>query len=84
MDEIVLKYSPHARHKMSRDGVLEDDVEATVQYPTERRRSYLGRILHFGYTSDGRLINVVTDRSERFVHTVIDVNKRVRKRRARK
>jgi hypothetical protein len=69
---------------MSRDDVFEDDVEATVEYPTQRRRSYFGRILHFGYTSDGRLINVVTDDSERYVHTVIDVNKRVRKRRARK
>ncbi len=84
MDEGGLEYSPHAREKMSTDGISESDVEGTVDWPTRRNRTYYGRIQHFGYSGDGRLINVVTDKSETYVITVIDVEKRRRARRNRK
>ncbi|MEA2721923.1 MAG: hypothetical protein QOJ39_3787 [Candidatus Eremiobacteraeota bacterium] len=84
MDREALEYSRHARDKMSTSGIFEDDVEGTVDWPTRRCRTYDERIEHFGYSSDGRVINVVTDQSERYVITVIDVNKRSRERLRRK
>jgi hypothetical protein len=80
MDEEGLEYSPHARKKMSDEAIFEEDVEGAVDWPTRRQRSFYGRIKHFGYSSDGRLINVDTDNTERYVITVIDLMKRPRKR----
>jgi hypothetical protein len=84
MDGDPLEYSPHAREKMISDGFNEDDVEGTIDWPVRRERSYHGRIKHFGYASDGRRLNVVTDSTERFVITIIDLDKRRRKRRRSK
>lgn len=84
MDREPLQYSPHARAKMTSDAFFEDDVEGTVDWPVRRQRSFHGRIKHFGYASDGRLINVVTDSTERYVITIIDVEKRQRNRRHKK
>jgi hypothetical protein len=75
-----LRYSPHATDKMRSDGIFEEDVEGTVDWPIRRGWSYNHRIAHFGYTSNGRLINVVTDASETYVYTVIDVEARRRER----
>ncbi len=80
MDGDPLRYSAHAIEKMRSDSVFEEDVEGTIDWPIRRGWSYERRIVHFGYTSDGRLINVVTDASETYVITVIDVEARSRER----
>jgi hypothetical protein len=77
-----LRYSRHALEGMKDDGFFEDDVESTIDWPTRRARSPK-TIEHFGYVFDGRLIQVVTDLSELFVITVIDVEKRTRDRQQR-
>jgi len=52
--------------------ITKDGVEAIFHYSAWRRRSRLGRIEHFGYSDDGRLFKVVTDRYERRVITVVE------------
>jgi Ser-tRNA(Ala) deacylase AlaX len=80
MGDEALRYSRHATHGMIAGGLFEDDVEGTIDWPTRRYRNPDDTIEHLGYASDGRLINVVTDLSERRVITVIDVDKRSRDR----
>lgn len=67
-----LEYSPHARHRMRKDRITEDEVEAIVYYPAWRRRSYAGRIEHFGYSDDGRSFKIVTNAHETRVITVVE------------
>ncbi|HTD33692.1 MAG TPA: hypothetical protein VK665_08540 [Candidatus Elarobacter sp.] len=84
MRDEPLRYSRHAIDGMRVDGFFEDDAEGAVAWPTRRGRNPDDTIEHFGYASDGRLINVVTDLSERYVITVIDVDKRRRDRQRRR
>ena len=80
MEERALQYSRHARERMAARRVAQDEVEAIVWYPAWRRRSREGRIEHFGYSDDGRLFSIVTDRYEERIITVIDRSHRERKR----
>jgi len=84
MRDEPLQYSRHALDGMKVDGFFEDDAEAAVEWPTRRYRNPDDTIEHFGYASDGRYINVVTDLSEHYVITVIDVHKRTRDRQRRR
>jgi hypothetical protein len=67
---------------MKVDGFFDDDVESTIAWPTRRHRD-ADTIEHLGYAFDGRLLKVITDLSESFVITVIDVEKRGRDRQQR-
>jgi len=81
MDEHSLQYSRHARRRMRRRRISEDDVEAIVWCPAYRvvTRS---AVEHYGYLYDGRKCKVVTNRSETIVTTVIcDEKPRPRARR---
>ncbi len=71
MDVEPLEYSGHALRRMRHHRITKDEVEAIVHYPAWRRRSGHARIEHFGYSDDGRLFKIVTDRYERRVITVI-------------
>jgi len=62
------------------DGFFDHDVEGTIDWPSRRSRNPDDTVEHYGYASDGRYIKVVTDNSERYVVTVIDVHKRRRER----
>jgi hypothetical protein len=83
MDEQALQYSRHARKRMATNHVTEDEVEAIVWYPAWRRQSLRGRVEHFGYSDDGRLFSVVTDRYEELVITVVEHSHRERKHKNR-
>jgi len=50
------------------------EVEAVVENPARGRFAPPARdiIEHFGYAADGRLLNVVTNRAQTLVITVID------------
>lgn len=60
--------------------ISEDEVEGIVRYPAWRRRAAKGRIEHYGYSDDGRLFKIVTDRHETRVISVIDDERRTRGR----
>ena len=80
MDERFLQYSPHAFDRIVGHRVSEDEVEAIVFTPMNRIVSHQ-RVEHHGYSADGRELIVVTDRSETFVITIIDAERRRRNRR---
>jgi Domain of unknown function (DUF4258) len=72
MDIPRLEYSRHARSRMRKARITEDEVEAIVYYPAWRRYSYANRIEHFGYCDDGRLVKIVTNASATRVVTVVE------------
>lgn len=72
MDVEPLEYSEHVLRRMRSSCITKDEVEAIVYYPAWRRRSRLRRIEHFGYSDDGRLFKIITDRYERRVITVVE------------
>ena len=81
MDEKRLRYSRHARQRMRKRLLLHEEVDAIVRWPAWRRATHRDTIKHYGYSDDGRLIGVVTDRDERLVLSVIDERRRERRRR---
>jgi hypothetical protein len=83
MEDEPLRYSRHALDGMKVDGLFQDDVESTIAWPTRRYRNR-DTVEHLGYAFDGRFIKVVTDLSERYIITVIDVLKRTRGRHERR
>ncbi len=84
MDERPLQYSRHARERMIEHHVSDDEVEAIVRYAAWRRRSSDGKVLHYGYSDDGRLFKIVTNRYEDRVVSVIDERRRWRRNRKRR
>ncbi len=84
MDEWPLQYSRHARERMIEHRITQDEVEAIVRYSAWRRHSSDGKILHYGYSDDGRLFKIVTDRDEDRVVSVIDERRRWRRTRTRR
>jgi hypothetical protein len=83
MDDAPLRYSAHARKRMVTREITEDDVEGIIAYPIRRSVTH-HKVIHTGYSGDGRLLAVVTDRTETFVFSVVDKERRRRKRRYRK
>jgi hypothetical protein len=83
VDELSLRYSAHAREHLIEYLLGEDEVEAIVWYPS-RRFVTADAVEHYGWSSDGREIRVVTDRSETFVITIVDTEHRRRLRRYRR
>ena len=75
MDACPLRYSLHARERMKQYRISEDEVEAIVWYPICRIVSHRA-VKHYGFTDDGRQAKVVTDRSETFVRTVTEEERR--------
>ena len=75
MDEPSLEYSRHAFDRVGGRQVSVDEIEAIVWNPMKRHVSH-GTVEHHGYSEDGREIIVVTDRSETYVITVLDKNRR--------
>jgi hypothetical protein len=56
---------------MARRNISEADVERIVANPT--RGTFARDIIeHFGYAADGRALNVVTNRAEDFIITVVE------------
>ncbi|HZO95468.1 MAG TPA: hypothetical protein VFB22_17090 [Candidatus Baltobacteraceae bacterium] len=80
MDDDPLQYSRHARDRLMKYHLEEDDVRAVVLWPS-RRVVTADAVEHDGWASDGREIKVVTDRSKRLVITVVDFERRRRDRR---
>ena len=75
MDIPTLRYSPHARRRMRKYRISEGEVEAVVWYPVRRCVTH-SAVEHFGFIDDGREIKVVTDRSETFVYTITEEERR--------
>jgi arginyl-tRNA--protein-N-Asp/Glu arginylyltransferase len=61
-------------------GLTEDEVEAMVWYPMRRVLSAT-EVEHYGYADDGREFKVVTDRSETYVVTITEEQRRRKFRR---
>jgi hypothetical protein len=80
MDIPRLRYSRHARERMARYHISDDEVEAVVWYPT-RRDTTPSAVEHYGFVDDGRKIKVVTNRAETFVLTITDESRRKNDRR---
>lgn len=80
MDVPRLQYSRHARERMDRYHISDDEVEAVVWYPTRRDTTRSG-VEHYGFIDDGRKIKVVTNRAETFVITITDEDRRKNDRR---
>ncbi|HEV2642776.1 MAG TPA: DUF4258 domain-containing protein [Candidatus Elarobacter sp.] len=80
MDERPLRYSAHARERMRRYRISEDEVEAIVWYPIHRIASHCA-VEHYGFADDGRKLKVVTNRSETLVRTITDQERRWEHRR---
>lgn len=80
MDIPRLRYSPHAAARMRTYRISEDEVEAVVWYPARRIVSRWA-VEHYGYADDGRKIKVVTNRSETYVYTITDEDRRFTNRR---
>jgi hypothetical protein len=70
MDEHPLQYSRHARRRMRRLRISEDDVEEIVWCPADRVVTG-SAVEHYGYLYDGRKCKVVTNKSETIVTTVM-------------
>ena len=83
MDSRRLRYSPHARAKMMKRDISEDEVEGITAYPLSRSVTSRG-VEHVSFSDDGRVITVVTDHTETFVITVIEQERRQRQRRKRR
>ena len=75
MDGPRLQYSRHARERMERYHISDDEVEAVVSYPT-RRDTTPTAVEHYGFIYDGRKIKVVTNRAETVVVTITDESRR--------
>ena len=80
MDTPPLRYSLHARERMKQCRISEDEVEAIVWHPICRIVTHRA-VKHYGFTDDGRPAKVVTDRSETFVKTVTEEERRRKDRR---
>lgn len=69
-----MRYSVHAQENMIERNFSKADVEAVLAKPT--RGTYIppkrDRIEHYGHAADGRVLNVVTDRAEAIVITVVE------------
>lgn len=69
-----MQYSDHARAHLADRDFTEADVEAVIASPA--RGVYLpvarNRKEHFGYASDGRLLNVITNRAVTIVISVVE------------
>ena len=55
--------------------VSKDEIEAVVWCPI-RRNVTPRAVEHYGYADDGRLLKVVTDRTESYVVTITDEERR--------
>jgi Domain of unknown function (DUF4258) len=80
MDIPHLQYSRHARQRMRRYRISEDEVEAIVWYPEHREVTRRG-VNHYGASSDGRPFRIGTRWDERHVITVVELQRREQKRR---
>jgi uncharacterized protein YuzE len=69
-----LVHTTHARDQMLARNYSESDVEQALANPVRGTfaQPARNRIEHFGCTADGRIINVVTDRAEAVVITVVE------------
>jgi hypothetical protein len=75
MDVPRLQYSRHARERVERYHISEDEVEAVVWYPVQRDTTP-SAVEHYGFIDDGRKIKVVTNRAETVVVTITDESRR--------
>ncbi len=80
MEHRSLEYSPHAFGRLHGLHLSKDETEAIVRNPMKRNVSH-SAVEHHGCSDEGRELIVVTDRSEPFVITVIDKNRRRETRR---
>jgi Domain of unknown function (DUF4258) len=83
MDIGHLQYSRHAHRRMRKRRITEDEIEAIVWYPI-RRVVTESAVEHYGYADDGRKMKVVTDRTETYVISIIDEERRPHNRRREK
>ncbi len=69
MDIPTLQYSRHARRRMRRYGISEEEVELIVWAPAFRIATG-SEVEHCGYSYDGRYFTVVTNGAETKVVTI--------------
>ena len=69
-----MRYSDHAREHLTDRNFTEVEVEGVIANPTRgvHSPSARDRKEHFGYATDGRLLNVVTNRAATVVISVIE------------
>jgi hypothetical protein len=58
--------------------ISEDEIEAIVWYPMDRIVTHTA-VEHYGFADDGRKLKVVTDRSETYVITITEEERRPHK-----
>jgi hypothetical protein len=69
-----MRYTVHAEQKMAERAIGRNEVESIVANPSRGIYEPLKRDRreHYGYAADGRSVNVVTNRAETVVITVVE------------